>query len=335
MNSAAGGLPDRVVVSEDPADWTPHVLDGRIDTITRVGDRMVAGGRFSKVRQAGSSEVLTRKNLFAFDARTGAIDKSFNPAPEGGGVNALVAAPDGDAVFVGGQFRHIAGKAQTALAKLDVPSGRLSDGFRPSVKSRVDALAVHGSRLFFAGEITTVNGAKRWGLAAVDVNSGALEPGVAVKFSDPGNGVLTVNRFAIRPDGSRLVAMGSFLKADGKDRPRLAVLDLDGGKARLADWHTDGYAEPCSSDVRADLHPGRRHLGRRFLLRRGHHRRQGQGAVRLRGPLRARRHGRRHQAHLGGRQRRRQLHRPGRHRRRHLRRGPPAVDEQPLQQGHG
>ena len=133
------------------------------------------------------------------------------------------------------------------MAKLDLPSGRLSDGFRPSVKSRVDALAVHGSRLFFAGEITTVNGVKRWGLAAVDVNNGALEPGLAVKFSEPGNGVLTVNRLAIRPDGSRLVAMGSFLKADGKDRPRLAVLDLDGGNARLADWHTDGYADPCSS----------------------------------------------------------------------------------------
>jgi hypothetical protein len=246
VNSAAGGLPDRVVVSEDPANWTPHVLDGRIDTITRVGDRVVVGGRFGTVRQAGSSQVLTRKNLFSFDARTGVIDKSFNPAPDGP-VNALVAAPGGGAVFVGGQFRRIAGNSQAALAKLDLPTGRLTGGFRPAVKSRVDALAVHGSRLFLSGEITNVNGAQRWGLAAVDVNSGTLEPGVAVKFTDPGNGVLTVNRMTIRPDGSRLVALGSFLKADGKDRPRLAVLDLDGGQARVADWHSKGYADPCSS----------------------------------------------------------------------------------------
>jgi hypothetical protein len=245
VNSAAGGLPDRVVVSEDPAGWTPQVLDGRVDTITRVGDRVIAGGRFSKVRQAGSSEVLTRKNLFAFNARTGAIDRTFNPAPEGA-VNALVAAPDGD-VFVGGQFRRIAGKSQAVLARVDVASGRLSEGFRPAVESRVDALAVNGSRLFFSGEIAVVNGAPRWGLAAVDVNSGVLEPGVAVRFSDPINDVLTVYRIAIRPDGSRLVALGSFLKADGKDRPQLAVIDLDGGQARLADWHTDGYADPCSS----------------------------------------------------------------------------------------
>ncbi|HYH49847.1 MAG TPA: DNRLRE domain-containing protein [Acidimicrobiia bacterium] len=246
VNSSAGGVPDRVVVSDDPADWTPHVLDGRIDAITQVGDRVVAGGRFSKVRQAGGKEILTRKNLFAFDARTGAIDRTFNPAPNDA-VYALVAAPGGGAVFVGGKFDRIAGKAQPALAKVDVASGRLSDGFRPAVDSRVDALAVTGQRLFLAGEISSVNGAKRWGLAAVDVEGGAVEPGVAVKFSDPGNGVLTVNRIAIRPDGSRLVALGSFLKADGENRPRLAVLDLDGGNARLAGWHSEAYSDPCSS----------------------------------------------------------------------------------------
>ena len=250
VDSTAGGLPDRVVVSENPANWTPQVLDGRVDAITRVGDRIIAGGRFSKVREAGSSTVLTRKNLFAFDADTGAIDRTFNPAPAGG-VNALVAAPGGNAVFVGGQFSGIAGKTQPGVAKVDVPSGRLTDGFRPTVAGRVDALALHGSRLFFSGEVTKVNGTTRWGLAAVHVDSGALEPGVAVKFSDPGYGVLTVNRIAIRPDGSRLVALGSFLKADGKDRPRLAVLDIDGGKATVADWQTKGYADPCSSSFGA------------------------------------------------------------------------------------
>jgi hypothetical protein len=244
-----------VVVSENPADWTPHVLDGRIDTITLVGNRIVAGGRFSKVRQAGSSEVLTRKNLFAFDAQTGAIDRSFNPAPDGG-VNAVVAAPGGDAVFVGGQFGRIAGKSQAGLAKVYVATGRLSESFRPAVTGRVDALAVTGSRLFLSGEITKVNGTRRWGLAAVAVDSGVLEPGVAVKFSDPGYGVLTVNRIAIRPDGSRLVALGSFLEADGKDRPRLAVLDLDGGNARVADWHSKGYADPCSSSFGASYMRG-------------------------------------------------------------------------------
>ncbi|MEW6477089.1 MAG: hypothetical protein AB1679_32945 [Actinomycetota bacterium] len=244
VDSAAGGLPNGLVVSEDPVGWTPHVLDGWVYAIAQVGDRMVVGGHFSKVRQAGTSEVLTRKNLFSFHATTGVIDRDFAPSPDHM-VSAVVAAPGGGAVFVGGRFRHIAGQAKTALAKLDVGSGRLSAGFRATVEWRVDDLVVHGSRLYVAGAIEKVNGVARSGLAAVDVTTGALDPGVNVAFTDPRNSLLIVNRLAIRQDGSKLVALGSFLKAGGQDRPQIAVLDLTGGTARLADWHTDGYAAPC------------------------------------------------------------------------------------------
>jgi hypothetical protein len=247
VDSAAGGLPAGLVVSENPVGWTPHVLDGRVYAIAQVGDRMVVGGRFSRVRQAGSSEVLTRKNLFSFHAATGVIDRAFAPDPDDM-VSALVAAPGGGAVFAGGRFRRIAGQAKTALAKLDLASGRLSAGFRAAVDWRVDDLLAHGSRLYVAGAITKVNGVARSGLAAVDVVTGALDPGVAVPFTNPRNSLLIVNRIAIRKDGSRLVALGSFLKAGGQDRPQIAVLDLDGGVARLADWHTDGYAARCGSN---------------------------------------------------------------------------------------
>src|SRR5690606_15768713 len=133
VTSPAGGVPPRLVVSENPANWTPHVLDGRVDTITQIGHKIFVGGRFGKVREAGGKDTLTRKNIFAFDARTGAIDKSFDPAAKGA-VNAIVPAPGGNAIFVGGQFSKIAGKSQPALAKLDL-SGKLVSGFRPAVES--------------------------------------------------------------------------------------------------------------------------------------------------------------------------------------------------------
>lgn len=247
VDSPGGGLPAAIVVSENAVDWTPHVLDGRVTAIARVGNRMVVGGRFSKVRQAGTKEVLVRQNLFAFDAETGVIDRGFVPNPDDK-VSALVAAPGGDAVFVGGSFRSIAGQRKWALAKLDVPSGRLSDGFRAWVDRRVDDLVVSGNRLFVAGVVNHVNGVERSGLAAVDAGTGALDPGVDVRFTDPRNDLLVVNRIAVRRDGSRLVALGSFLRADGQDRPQLAVLDVDSGGARLADWHTGGYADRCSDE---------------------------------------------------------------------------------------
>ena len=109
----------------------------------------------------------------------------------------------------------------------------------------MDDLAAHGSRLFVAGAVTRVNGVVRSGLAAVDIDTGALDPRVNIAFTHPRNTLLFVNRIAVRRDGSRLVALGSFLKADGQDRPQIAVVDLDGGTARLAEWHTDGYAARC------------------------------------------------------------------------------------------
>ena len=244
VESILGGVPNGLVVSQNPVDWTPHVLDGEVYAITQVGDRIVVGGRFSLVRQAGSDMVFPLYNLFAFHAATGVIDLDFLPQPDGL-VSALVAAPEGGAVFVGGRFSHIAGQPKTALAKLDLASGRPTAGFEAAVERRVDDLAVHGGRLYVAGAVTRVNGVARSGLAAVDISSGALDPGVDVRFTDPRNRLLIVNRIDIRPDGSRLVALGSFLKADGQDRPQIAVLDLTGGTARLADWHTGEYAARC------------------------------------------------------------------------------------------
>jgi hypothetical protein len=248
VDSPAGGLPDGVVVSQNPVDWTPQVLDGRVDAIALTGDRVVVGGSFSRVRQAGSSTVLKRRNLFAFNAATGAVDPRFVPDPDND-VSAVVSAPDGRAVFVGGLFGRIAGRPASRLAKLDVADGRPTPGFRVAVTWRVDDLAVSGSRLFVAGGITAVNGAARSGLAAVDAGTGVLDPGVAVPFTNPRRGLLFVNRLAVRHDGSRLVALGSFTRVAGQSRPQIAVLDISEGGVRLAAWQTNSYGPPCSPDL--------------------------------------------------------------------------------------
>src|SRR5262245_49096129 len=100
VDSAGGGLPAKVVASTNPVDWTPQVLDGRVSTIAHVGDRIVVGGSFGHVRPAGSKTVLRRRNLFSFNAATGAVDPNFVPDPDND-VAAAVAAPGGRSVFVG------------------------------------------------------------------------------------------------------------------------------------------------------------------------------------------------------------------------------------------
>jgi hypothetical protein len=41
------------VVSANPANWTPHVLDGIVNTIVPVGNQIVAGGSFTQVKEPG------------------------------------------------------------------------------------------------------------------------------------------------------------------------------------------------------------------------------------------------------------------------------------------
>src|SRR5581483_6591668 len=73
------------IVSATPAPWTPDVLDepGAVHSLAEVGTRIVAGGEFSQVENHGSTTVLTRHNIFAFDKTTGAVDATFVPTTDG------------------------------------------------------------------------------------------------------------------------------------------------------------------------------------------------------------------------------------------------------------
>jgi hypothetical protein len=235
-------IPWGVVVSENPADWTPHVLGGRVSAIVQVGNRMVVGGNFSRVREPGRGE-LVRRNLFAFDASSGIIDRGFAPDPDGH-VEGL--ATDGTSVFVSGRFNRIGGQPAAKLAKLDPNTGRQVAAFRARADKNVRDVVLRGGRLFAAGDFSIVNGAPRTGLASLDPATGALTGDVNVRFSDPRGPHLFLNKIAVSPDGARLVAIGSFTRVDGQDRHQLAVLDVGARPARVADWHTDVYAIQCS-----------------------------------------------------------------------------------------
>src|SRR5690242_3305460 len=67
------------IVSATPATWTPQVQNGAVIAITQVGNKIIAAGTFTTVRQTATSANITRNRMFAFDATTGAIDPSFNP----------------------------------------------------------------------------------------------------------------------------------------------------------------------------------------------------------------------------------------------------------------
>ena len=102
------------LVSAVPAAFTPQVMNGSVNALTQVGNKIIAGGTFTTVRQTTASANIVRNHIFAFDATTGAIDMAFNP-----NLNKLVNSldTDGTSVYAGGDFTTSNGVAAKRVAK--------------------------------------------------------------------------------------------------------------------------------------------------------------------------------------------------------------------------
>jgi hypothetical protein len=240
---AVQAFQDRVV-NADPADFTPHVLDGRVNAIVIVGTTVVVGGSFTQVAEPGGP-TLARKNLFAFDAATGDISTGFAP-----GVNAKVfaLATDGTSVFVGGEFSKSEGHTHRRIVKMDL-AGAIDPGFGAQVTAGTGVydLVYANGLLFMAGAFTAVNGTPRSGLAAVGPDTGALAPGIDVPFTGLHNGGISrVAKLDVTPDGTRLVAVGNFTTVAGEPREQIAILDLAPTTASLSNWATQRFVGQCA-----------------------------------------------------------------------------------------
>ncbi|MCA1844908.1 MAG: PKD domain containing protein, partial [Actinobacteria bacterium] len=247
--------PQSGVVSANPADNTPNVLDGKVTAIAPLGNRIVVGGTFTQVQEAGAGKpVLARRGLFAFDPVSGAVASDFvanldvDPAPAvDRAVEALAPSADGRAIFVGGSFGQLNGAAVDKLVKLDGRTGALDPAFHLTLRSPVKDVAVSGAKVYVAGGFTSVNNQNRAGLAAVDAATGALDASLDVPFTDSRQGGTgRVETIAVSADGRTLVAGGNFLTASGQHRAQIAMVDLSASPARLADWQTDRYDNECS-----------------------------------------------------------------------------------------
>jgi PKD repeat protein len=236
-----------LVVNADPVDYTPHVLDGKVEAIVQVGNTVYVGGLFTQVRTASDPTVISRINIFAFDANTGAIDTSFVPAVDGE-VTTLAASGDGTAVFIGGLFTKVNNVFSKAVAKVNRTTGQLVPGFTASASARVMHLTVNGNRLFIGGFFTTVNNTPRTALAALNATTGALDSTVNLAFTGPrkSGGTPHVLKFDVTPDGSKLIAIGNFTFVDGQRRDQVVVIDLP-GTAAVSSWATTRYQQNCSS----------------------------------------------------------------------------------------
>jgi hypothetical protein len=239
---AAADLAQPSVVSADPVDFTPNVLDGTVWSLALVGDEVVVGGAFTKVADSSRKQTYARKNVFAFNLNTGAVS-SFAPEVDGA-VYSLTAGAD-DTVYLGGAFKTVDGASSRGLARVDLDGDRVG-GFSAKINwGDVRALAVRGSQLYAGGTFTAINGVNRAALARLSASTGAVDTSFDAKLTAPGLSRTRVEHFDISPDGRKLVAIGALLKASGYDRTQIAMFDISGSTAALTSWYTDAYKPAC------------------------------------------------------------------------------------------
>ncbi|MQA80477.1 MAG: PKD domain-containing protein [Streptosporangiales bacterium] len=248
---AHGRLVDAV-----PSEATPNIQDGATFAIAKVGGKVVVGGSFTTVANRGSSTVLTRNRILAFDAATGVVDTAFAPSLSGSAVNALWPGP-GDSVYVGGAFSSVNGTSRRNVALLDTDTGAVVSSFAPAATNGVvNTLRTVGDRLLVGGNFTTAGGVAHGGLASLDEATGALDPYLSVHVSGHHNytgaageaqAAVGVKEMDVSADGATLVAIGNFKAAGGLTRRQLVRIRLGADSATVdPNWSTDAYSARCS-----------------------------------------------------------------------------------------
>jgi hypothetical protein len=230
------------VVSANPADFTPKVVLGSTNTVyayAQVGDTMYVGGRFAQIKGSSGTTTFNRSNFAAFDARTGAISSLDLPA--NGAVQVIVAAPDGNSIYIGGDFTSIGGVTARGIVRLNLLTSTIDPLFRPNLDGVVSDAAFVGSRLIIGGTFTRQ-------LRAIDPTTGLDTGFIDLKLTGKTNpnDAIRVRRFAADPAGTTLVALGNFTAVDGAARTQAFRVDLTTSpKATLSTWHAPRYDVTC------------------------------------------------------------------------------------------
>ncbi len=252
---AQASLLHPAVVSENPADTTPHiVLDGgsqKIMAFEKVDNTIYAGGVFAEVMDPLMTTTYSRQNFFAFDSETGVISPlnlSFN-----GIVTGIEAYEDQNGkafLFISGAFNQVNEITCHGIAKYDIDNDQIDQTFAPGDMGTVSDIKLANGALIAAG-----NFQKK--LMAIDPMTGADLGTIDITVT--GNVAIPeeqtrVRRIAISPDGTRLVATGNFDTvgdANGdQPRKRAFMLNLESTPATLSDWYAPRFDVPCGASSR-------------------------------------------------------------------------------------
>jgi hypothetical protein len=247
------------IVSDEPGQNAPNILDGSVLSIAKVGNTIVVGGEFTRAQNHNTSATVTRNNLLAFDATTGKLT-SLAPNPAGK-VWKVLPAGDGKSVYVAGEFTSAAGKAVPGrVFKVDVTTGVVNTTFvAPKINGKIRDLELVGNHLFIAGKFGQIGGVDQRALGTLYADTGKRDPYVDNVFAGVRNSlqgaVTDVLQISVNPQNTELMAVGNFTSVDGQTRWQIARLDIGNipsgtsstVHSSLSPWSTNLYTSACAA----------------------------------------------------------------------------------------
>ena len=233
--------------TEIPSATTPGITAGtKVTQLAEVGDKVFAAGTFTAV---GGQP---RAGVAAFNRTTGALDATFNPTILGQ-VYTVTPGPTPNTVYVAGILRSVNGVALSKVALLNATTGAPISGFKPpAINAAIQDIKFRAGNLYVAGDFTQVGTTPRGGLASLNPTTGALTNALTVNLAEHHNTDPTQVQKAIgaksldvTKDGSRLVVIGNFRKANGLDRDQVVQVNLTGTSSSIDPWQTNGFKSLC------------------------------------------------------------------------------------------
>ncbi len=190
---------------------TPENTDAWGKTLLRVGDLLLVGGDFQGIKPARNAAATIQPFLAALDAVSGQPVSTFQvPIEINAVVRALALSPNGEQLYVGGDFGLVVLNAATGALDFTVS---VTKGGNPG---RVFDIAVGDTQLYIGGDFTGVSNSYRANLARLSL-SGQLDavwnPSVTYGYN---NGrAAPVQSIAVSPTGDIVYVGGNFQFING------------------------------------------------------------------------------------------------------------------------
>jgi len=180
-------------------------------TLLRIGDLLLVGGDFEGIRPNRGAATTARPFLAALDAVSGQPVTTFQvPGEVDDIVRALAISPNGEHVYVGGDFGLLALNATTGALEFTVSVTKgVNDG-------RVFDIEVAGAQLYIGGDFNKVDNTYRGNLARLSLNGDLDTQWKSHVTHGYNNGrAAPVQSLAVSASGDTVYVGGTFRFIDG------------------------------------------------------------------------------------------------------------------------